>query len=186
MSHGVHVAIVLASILGAAVPASAGSGQVVNPTGEPIEGAEACLLLDGRELLCVETDRRGFFVLPQSKIPEMEIRAEGFLPRKLAAVDQDGPIRLAPAASLRVRLRDGTTREPIPEGRVWIVFSTGGQKGPFPHRSGGLVVRTLAPGEVVVRGEADGYEPGERDATLRGGGRTEIEVALTPAEPSDP
>lgn len=165
--------------------AGAASGVVLDPEGRPIPGARACILVGGEaEGLCVETDEHGLYRLMPTRLPTVRISAPGFLPVKVAAVDQAAPIVLRRAASLWVKLRDAETGEPIPKGEVYVTYSTGARRGPVPANAAGVRLHTLEPGEVVVTAKAEGYREGRTGpARLEGGRETELVVPLERSEP---
>ncbi len=169
-----------ASVLaGSVLVAAAASGVVVDPEGRPIAGARACILVGGElEGLCVETDEHGAYRLMPTTLPAVRISAKGYLPLKVAAVDQAAPIVLRRAAWLWVRLRDARTGEPIPRGEVLVTYSTGARKGPVQANAAGVRL-PLEPGEVVVTGKAEGYRDGRAGpAVIEGGRQTEVVVDL--------
>ena len=144
------------AILGS-LAASANIGRVIDENEKPLEGVKVCYLVSGGEALCVNTDVNGYYTLPPSPVPNVSIKAEGYLPRHVTSLVQEKPIRLSPAASIRITLLDATTGKPISGGRLMIIRPTGKQLGPLPTREAGMVqFLTLEPGPVVVTGEADG------------------------------
>jgi hypothetical protein len=168
-----------------ASPASADArGKVVDPDGKPVVGARACLMVGkdaATEGLCEATDPNGSYRLPARETSTVRIVAEGFLPMKVAAVEQEAPIVLGRAASIHVRVLDATTGSPIPLAQVRIVFATGEQKGPFPAKRGGVRVAKLPPGDVVPKATAEGYREGEGSpVALVGGRESKVELRLTP------
>jgi hypothetical protein len=149
---------VLCALLGS-LAALANTGTVIDEHGKPVKGAKVCYLVSGGEALCVDTDARGRYALPPSPVPRVSIKAPGYLPRHVTSLVQEEPIRLEPAASIRITLLDASTGKPISGGSLWIIRTTGKQLGPLPTREAGMVqFLTLEPGTVVVTGEADGYE----------------------------
>jgi len=169
----------VALFAGASLPALSASGHVVDPAGRPVPGARACLMVAGREGLCVETDERGYFSLLPSRIPSVRIRKTGYLPVTIASVDQEAPIVLAIAAAIEARLFDADTGEPIDEGKLMLRYSSGFQRGPFPVRAAGLLVRTIEPGTVVPVATAEGYaEARGTPLDLPAGATTEITLRL--------
>jgi hypothetical protein len=163
----------------AAAPVWAASGRVADREGRPIADARACIQVEKADGVCSTTDAGGWYKLPDTTLPAVRISAPGFLPRSVAAVDQEGVIVLEAAASLRARLLDATTGEPIADGTLRLASSTGRQIGPFPVNAKGLHVATLVPGRVVATGKADGYRDavGE-EVALVGGEETEIVLRL--------
>jgi len=169
----------LAMVSLAAIPARAAGGRVVDNAGKPVVDARACVMVAGVEGLCVQTDDNGFFSLPNTRATDMRIIAAGFLPRIVAAVDQEAPIALDPAASLRARVLDATTGRAIPKAEVRIAYASGAQKGPFPANAAGVRVNTLPPGEVVPSAKAPGYRDKSGSAvSLVAGKETVVELRL--------
>ena len=113
-------------------PVLAISGQVVDPTGKPVKGARACLVLADREGLCAKTDEVGYYRLPDSNVSKVRISAADFLPSMVAAVDLDRAIVLDRAASLRARLLDDASGESVAGGNLSLSYKTGRKRGPFP------------------------------------------------------
>jgi hypothetical protein len=135
----------------------------------------------GAEILCLQTDAKGFYDLPSSKQDRIRIRKSGYLPKTLAAVDHERPIVLERAATLMVVLEDAETGERIPEGEIEVVHSTGRKRGPFPTRTAGVRIRPLPPGPVNVVSRAKGYEEKVfKLLVLEAGEETSITVALRP------
>lgn len=169
----------VSALAGSALAAAAASGVVVDPEGRPIVGARACILVGGElEGLCVETDENGAYKLLPTTLPAVRISAKGYLPVKVAAVDQAAPIVLRRAAWLWVRLRDARSGEPIPEGEVLVTYSTGARKGPVPANAAGVRL-PLEPGEIVVTGKAEGYRDGRAaPAVAESGKETQVVVDL--------
>ncbi len=169
----------LATLSLASLPARAASGHVVDNAGEPVVDARVCLMVAGAEGLCVRTDEKGFFSLPNTRVTDMRIVAAGFLPRIVAAVDQEAPIALDPAASLRARVLDAATGRVIPKAEVRISYASGAQKGPFPANAAGVHVNALSPGEVVPSAKAPGYRDKSGSVVLLVAGKeTVVELRL--------
>jgi hypothetical protein len=164
----------------AAGPAGAVSGRVAGPDKKPLPGARACIQVQGGEGICSDTDAEGWYRLPETSLPRVRITAAGYLPRSVAAVDQEGIIVLERAAALRARLLDAESGEPIAKGELTLASPSGRKRGPFPVNGAGLKVSTLAPGRVVPRGSAPGYRDavGE-EVDLRAGTETEIVLRLS-------
>jgi len=166
-------------------PALASSGRVVDPDGKPIPGARACLMIGegaDTEGLCDITDPMGAYKLPLAeRTPVIRIVADGFLPTKVAAVDQEAPIVLDRAATLRVRVLDAVTGHPIPKSQVTLVFANGGKQGPLPANRGGVRAKSLPPGDVIPSAKAKGYrETTGAAVTLVASRETEVELKLEP------
>jgi hypothetical protein len=146
-------------LLGAVLPAAAVSGYVHDEHGKPKAGARACYLVPSGEALCDDTDEHGYYTLPPSPLQIISIRAAGYLPARVDAVVLEKPVRLSPAASIRITLLDADSGKPIADGRIMIVRPTGKQLGPLPTQSAGMVrFLTLEPGTVMLTAEAPGYE----------------------------
>jgi hypothetical protein len=173
--------------LAAAGPAAATTGRVADREGRPIQDARACIQTDAAEGICSTTDASGWYRLPDTSLARVRITAPGYLPRSVAAVDQEGVIVLERAAALRARLVDAVSGEPIAKGELTLASGSGRQTGPFPVNAAGLKVATLAPGRFVPTGRAPGY----RDAVggevvLEAGTETEIVLRLTPKAAATP
>ena len=178
MPRGLPLILLTASL--AAAPAGAASGRVAGPDGKPLAGARACIQVERGEGICSETDAEGWYRLPATKLPKVRIAAAGYLPRTVAAVDQAAIIVLERAASLRVRLLDAESGQPLPKGELMLVSPSGRKRGPFPVNAAGLKVATLAPGRVVPRGTAAGYHDAVgADVELRAGQEAEIVLRLS-------
>lgn len=166
-----------ASLLVAAGPVSAATGHVFDADGKPIAGARACLVAGGAEGLCSITDGNGYYGLPDSEVPWVRITASGFLPKQVAAVDHEAPITLDRSASLLVRLFDLESGAPISKGQVFVIYPSGAKKGPFPTNAAGVHVASLDPGEIVVKGVAEGHVEEKSAAQILRGG-SELTVIL--------
>lgn len=170
--------LTLALTLSAAAPAAATSGRVADPAGNPVEGARACIVADGAEGVCSETDAAGWYRLPDTKLPKVRISARGYLPRIVAAVDQEIVV-LKPSAALRARLLDAGSGEPIARGELTLASPSGRKTGPFPVNAAGLQVATVAPGRFVPTGRAPGYrDQVGAEVELLPGKETEIVLRL--------
>ena len=149
---------------------AAASGQVVDPEGKPIQGAEACT--GAKETLqCVKTDAHGFFRIEEPSRPKVFIRASGFVPSQVEAAEQVAPIKLSRAATLTVKAVDSVTGQPVASGRVILTYTSGqgiGTSAPF--NKSGVRITTLVPGEVLARAESEGYDPGGPEAIHLEGG----------------
>jgi hypothetical protein len=168
----------------AAGSAGAASGRVADPAGRPIAGARACIQVGGGDGVCSSTDATGWYELPETTLPTVRITAAGYLPKSVAAVDQEGVIVLDVAAALRARLLDAASGEPIRQGQLVLAASSGRRTGPFPVNAAGLRVATLVPGRLVPTGSAPGYRDavGE-EVDFLAGKETEIVLRLTPLSP---
>jgi hypothetical protein len=165
-----------------ALPAGAASGRVAGPDGKPLAGARACIQVQGGQGMCSDTDADGWYRLPETSLPRVRITAPGYLPKNVAAVDQEGIIVLERAAALRARLLDAESGEPIAGGELTLASPSGRKRGPFPVNGAGLKVATLAPGRVVPRASAPGYRDAVgHEVELRAGTETEIVLRLTRA-----
>jgi hypothetical protein len=163
----------------AAPAARAASGRVAGPDGKPVVRARACLMVAGTEGLCTETDASGWYRLPDSEVPGVRIRAAGFLPRTVAAVDQEAVIVLERSAAVLVKLVDEATGEPVGEGKVTFTNPSGRKVGPFPANRAGVRVSTMVPGRFVPVAAAPGYaEASGAEVDLVAGEETEIVLRL--------
>jgi len=161
------------------VPALAVSGRVLNEDGQPIEGANVCAARGTTAPECVKTDGTGFYRLPDAVLTTVGVAADGYLPAKLAAVDQEAPVVLKRAASLLVRVRDAETGEALSGGIVRVVFVSGRQLDKFPFNRAGVVVGNLAPGDAMVHATLDGWtEADPPRVTLEAGKQAEAVVRL--------
>ncbi len=165
----------------ATFPALAVSGHVVDPSGKPVAGAKACLIVSSEIAECVDTDAAGYYALHTSReAQKVEIHADGFLPVSVAAVDQESPVVLALGATLRVRVLDAATGETMPKGYVKVVDLSGHQRDGFPFNKAGVRISSLAAGTYVVRARADGYvESDPESVVLEAGRESELVVRLT-------
>ena len=176
------VGLFLATLVSASWAAAA-SGRVAGPDGKPLAGARACIQLEGGDGVCATTDEQGWYRLPDTHLPRVRITAPGYLPKSVAAVDQEGVLVLGRAASLRARLLDAESGAPIAKGELTLASPSGQKRGPFPVNAAGLKVATLAPGRVVPRGSAPGYRDAVgKEVELRAGTETEIVLRLSRTE----
>ena len=174
--------LLLAVLASAAGPAGATSGRVAGPDGKPLPGARACIQVQGGEGICANTDAEGWYRLPETSLPKVRISAAGYLPKSVAAVDQEGIIVLERAAALTARFLDAETGQAIPKGELTLASPSGRKRGPFPVNGAGLKVATLSPGRVVPRGSAPGYRDAVgKEVELKAGTETEIVLRLSPA-----
>ena len=153
------------------------TGQVVDPEGKPIQGAEACT--GAKEAMeCAKTDAHGFYRLENPSRPKVFIRASGFVPVQADAVEESTPIKLARAATLTVRVVDSVTGQPVTSGRIILNYTSGqgiGTSAPF--NKSGVKITTLVPGEVLARAESEGYDPGGPEAVhLEGGEERKLTI----------
>jgi hypothetical protein len=169
------------------VPAVAAlTGTVTDPERKPIAAAKVCYLLRGAEGLCVETDARGFFELPESRIDTIGISAEGYVPRTLAAAVQDVPIELRPAAKLLVRFRSTKDDQPIAEGKLFLILPSGQRRGPFPFNRQGVRIGSLEAGSYGLLARAEGMAQQKAVAvTLEERKQAEVVVEMSPIEPTE-
>jgi len=155
------------------------TGRVVNPEGKPIPGAEACC---GEKLTmeCVKTDAEGFYRIENPTRPSVFIRATGYVGVEAEAAEHVAPIALQRAATLTVRVVNASGGAPVPSGRVLLNYTSGKNIGSSaPFNKNGLRVTTLVPGEVLVRAEAEGYEPGGPEVVrLEGGVEKRVTIAM--------
>jgi len=174
-------------LLGVLLSLSAGtvwasSGVVIDPQGDPLEGVRVCYTVVGTEQLCVSSDENGKWVLPQSRVDTIRLTLGGYLPKNIAGGDHPEPMILELAATLLVKLED-ISGEPIEEGEIEVVYSSGERIGPFPiSRASGTRIRTLQPGPVVIIARSVGYTDGSAsESELQGGEETVAIVRLKPA-----
>lgn len=169
------------ALLVAATPLfAAASGKVVNTDGKPIPEAEVCTIVKGATGTCNKVDALGFYHVAKPPSLSLFVRASGYQPLKIAAIEQSAPIVLERAAILRVEVLDAATRRPVPKGKVILNYASGEQIGAAaPFNSKGVRITTLAPGEILIRAEADGYENGGPEAvTAIAGKETGIAISM--------
>lgn len=163
-------------------PALGATGHVVDPDGKPVPGARACLMVAGSEGLCSVTDASGYYGLPDSSVPWVRIVAKGFLPKQVSAVDQESPIALERAATLRVRVADAATGAALAKGQVFILYPSGKKIGPLPINAMGVQISSLEPGEIVVQASSPGHSEGRSETVrLHGGEEREVVIKLASA-----
>jgi hypothetical protein len=182
------VSTVAAMAVVVGTPVLAASGSVTDTSGKPIAKARVChfQVETNIEPLCVETDTEGRFEVIDSASMKVRVSAPGFFPQTVAATGHH-EIVLERSPSLRVRLVDATTQEPIDEGEVFVIYPSARRKGPFPaNRNGVLITRVLDPGQIRVIGRAEGYEESEAVAVeLERGQESEATLELEPRSGSD-
>ena len=176
--HLLRSAIVLVALL-AAAGTVASNGTAIDPQGDPIEGVRVCYVAGEVEQLCVETDARGRWQLPASRIDTVRLSADGFVARKISSLPQGEPTILQRAAILVIRLLDANGK-PIAEGEADLVRPNGKKVGPFPLKAAGTRIRSLDPGPIVVVGRSDGFkETASPQTELISGDETVIEIRLS-------
>jgi len=179
--HRVGYGVAAAWAAAACLPAAAITGKIVDPDGNALAGATACLMVGNAPGLCSEANADGVFELMDAEVENLRVSAAGFVSRYLPAVTHEQPIVLARAATLRVQLLDASTGRPIERGEVVIAYPSGRKRGPFPVNRFGLIVDRLAPDEVLVLAEAQGYRPpAGKPATLTVGRESTVVVEMDP------
>jgi hypothetical protein len=155
------------------------SGRVVDPDGKPIPGAEACTG-EKPAIECVKTDAEGFYRIENPSRRRLFIRAKGYVPVQTEAAEHVAPIALQRAAILTVLVVNAKEGTPIPSGRILLNYTSGQSIGtPAPFNKSGARMTTLVPGEVLVRAEADGYEPGGPEVVhLEGGVEKRVTISM--------
>jgi len=168
-------------------PVQALSGTVVDRDQKPIPGASACYWVAQSNQLCVVTDDGGFFELPDGPSSSIRIFADGYLPRILPAVEQNGPIVLTRSATLLVIVVDETSGEGIDGATGEVAYASGRQRRFVTNRAGARL-KTLNPGRVAVTAYADGYDLGDsKQVLLEAGEEARLELRLRPTpQPSPP
>jgi hypothetical protein len=173
---------ILVALLGA--PAWAVTGTVVDAKNRPIPGARVCYYASEAELFCARTDESGWFELPDSRLDTLRYFAEGYLPKLLPAVERDKPVALERAATLRARVYDAKSGEPVAAGDVEVVYPNGESPGPFPFNPNGVRVQSMRPGTVRLVARAVGYAPMEPvSLELIAGKENEVRLELAPVNP---
>ena len=158
--------MLFAMLLLAAVPAAGhakttATGRVVDPEGHPIAGAQVCNVRDGKVQDCVQAGVDGGYRIETPKGQRVFVRASGFVGAEAEAGPRSTPLVLGRAATLVVHVVDAATSQPLASGKVLIYTPSGRTFGdPVPFNRAGLRVSTLEPGDVLVRAEAAGFDPG--------------------------
>lgn len=138
---------------------NAAEGRVVDDKGHPLAEVRVCTMLGNVELACAETNDEGRFGLGTGEIARLRFVAEDFLPRDIELGDLPDPVVMKRAPSLMVRVVEAGSKKPVGGGEIYVVYSTGVRRGPFPFNQAGLRVRrALEPGEVKLVVELKGYE----------------------------
>jgi hypothetical protein len=150
-----------ATMVLAARASAAATGRVVDIAGAPIDHAEVCEFVQDSPGRCVKVDAAGEYRLENPVRPSLVVRARGYVATTVDAAPLAAPVALRRAATLRVYVFDKATGEPLSSGRVMIHSPSGRRIGDFvPFNRAGVRISTLEPGEVLVRAEASGYDPG--------------------------
>lgn len=159
------------------------TGRIVGPDGAAIQGAEICEYVEGSRERCVTSDAAGYYRIEKPVPATLLVRAGGYVPASIDAAPLSQPVKLARAATLEVTVVDAATKKPIPEGRVMLHSPSGRRIGDFvPFNARGVRISTLDPGDVLVRVEADGYEPsGPVAVALVSGSKKALTVSLSKA-----
>jgi len=159
---------------------AAASGRVVDPFGKPITAAEVCTITKVVTGDCRKVNELGYYHVDNPPSLSLFVRASGYQPQKIAAVAQSAPVVLEQAATLRVEVLDAASRQPVAKGTVILNYASGQQIGTsVPFNSKGVRITTLAPGEVLIRAEAPGYEGGGPEAvTAIAGKETGIAISM--------
>jgi hypothetical protein len=164
-----------------AVPAMAEAvGQVLGTDGKPVPGVEVCTYKNGARAECVTTDEHGFYRIERPVSPDLFMQAKGYASKTVPAAPQSEPVVIERVAALLVRVVDAATGQPVPKGTVTINLPSGRKIGsPVPFNRAGVRMSTLAPGQTLVRVQADGYDPaGPIVADLVAGEEKELRVPL--------
>ncbi len=158
-------------------------GKVVDRNDKPIEGARVCYSGVEFEGHCSITGKDGRFSLRDSKVPTLHILADDYLPQAAGVAAMKEKIVLERTPVLRARLLDDATGKPVGNGHVFVMYPTGTLRGPFPvGESGVRIRRVLIPGDVLIRGEADGYRTTDYiPYKLMAGETLEVALRLKPA-----
>jgi hypothetical protein len=173
------VCVLLAAL--AAPAAATATGRVVGPDGAAIPGAQVCEFVEGTPDRCVKADASGAYRFEKPTRSSLLVRASGFVAKMVDAAPLSAPVELQRAAILEVQVVDAATKLPLSSGRVMIDSPSGNRIGKFvPFNKHGVRISTLQPGDVFVRAEADGYDPGGPiPVTLASGSRSSVTVPLT-------
>jgi hypothetical protein len=163
-----------------ALPLLAATGRVTDAAGQPLPEARVCHHESATrtDLLCVTPDPDGAFEIPDSDGHPLRISAPGYFSVEVPAAGHHRVV-LEPSPTLRVRVVDADSGEPLAEAEVFVVYRSARQKGPFPsHRAGVRIERVLETGDVRVVGRAKGYAENSVPVKLVGGVETEAVIAL--------
>ncbi len=153
-------------------------GKVVDRDAKPIEGARVCYSGVELEGHCSLTDKNGKFSIRSSSVPTLYVLADDYLPQAAEVAGLKGAIVLERTPVLRARLLDDATGKPVGSGSVYVMYPNGTLRGPFPVSGSGVRIRrVLIPGDVLIRGEADGYRTSDYIPFKLKAGET-LEVAL--------
>ena len=161
----------LGAVIGASAALAAASGRVVDLDGKPVTIAEVCNVTEGFSTDCVPVNAEGYYHLASPSGHSVFVRATGYRPQRVAAVEQSAPIVLHKAAILLVKVVDAASHTPIAKGTVTLNYASGLRIGSaVPFNPAGVRIASLEPGDVLARSEAEGYEPGgPLPVTLREG-----------------
>jgi hypothetical protein len=173
------------AVLAAGPALAVASGRVVGPDGAGISGAQVCEYVEGAPERCVGTDATGAYRIEQVQRPTLLVRAKGFIATRVDAAPLAKPVTLERAAILSVTVVDAQTRQPIPKGKVMLDSPSGRRIGDFvPFNRLGVTISTLEPGDLFVRAQAPGYDPGGPvPVTLASGTRSAVTISLTKTKP---
>ncbi len=158
-------------------------GKVVDRSAKPVEGARVCYRGVEMEGHCSLTDKDGKFSLRESNVPTLHILADDFIPQAAGVAGLKGAIVLERTPELRARLLDDATGKSVGNGKVYVMYPTGALRGPFPvSESGVRIRRVLIPGDILIRGEAEGYRTTDYiPFKLKSGETLEVELRLKSA-----
>ena len=171
----------LCAVLAAAPPGPSASGRILDMSGRPIPHAEVCSLdKDDMPVDCVQADANGSYRMETSSKGSLLVRAKGFVSMWTVAGHVSAPVKMAPAAVLVVKVVDDATGQPVPSGQVTLFFPSGKRiGGSAPFNRSGVKISTLAPGDTLVKAEAQGYEiAGPVSVTVAGGESRELTVRM--------
>ena len=155
-------------------------GHVKGAGDKPLAGASVCATVEGKETRCVTTDENGYFKMEDPGHPYLFVSAKGYKSQMILAAPQDTAIVLVQSAGLIVKVVDENTGEPILKGTVALNLPSGLKVGnEVPFNKAGVKMSNLAPGEMMVRVQADHYAPsGPVPVTLVGGEQKELVVRI--------
>jgi hypothetical protein len=153
--------VVLGVALEASAALGAASGRVVAADGKPVTTAEVCNVVKEATSGCVPVNAEGYYHLDAPEGKSVFVRATGYRPLRIAAVEQSAPVVLHRAATLLVKIVDAASHKPIAKGTVTLNYASGKRVGSaVPFNPAGVRIASLEPGDVLARAEAEGYEPG--------------------------
>ena len=164
---------------------AAASGRVVDVDGKPVKGAEVCNVVKGATADCLPVNEHGYYHLASPAGSSVFVRARGFTPMRVAAVEQSASVVLHRSAALLVKVVDASSHQPVAAGTVTLNYASGLRIGSIlPFNRAGVRVGSLVPGDVIAHSEAVGYEPGgPLPITLQEGHEAAVTIEMRKSKP---